>query len=54
MRVPGARPQPHAQALMTYDFKFNKVEMKVTDQTIHWIRKLDGKWYVTRLPKTGK
>jgi serine/threonine protein kinase len=54
MRVPGARPQPHAVTVMTYDFKFAKGDLKVTDQTINWIRKLDGKWYVTKLPKTGK
>jgi hypothetical protein len=54
MRVPGARPQPHAQIVMTYDFKLPKGEMKVTDQPISWIRKLDGKWYVTKLPKSAK
>jgi serine/threonine-protein kinase len=54
MRVPGARPQPHALTLMTYEFKLNKADLKVSDQSINWIRKLDGKWYVTRLPKTGK
>ena len=54
MRIPGARPQPHALATMTYEFKFPKGTMKVQDQPIHWIRKLDGKWYVTKLPKTGK
>jgi len=54
MRVPGARPQPHAQTLMTYDFKFAKGELKATDQPIQWIRKLDGKWYVTKLPKSAK
>jgi predicted Ser/Thr protein kinase len=53
MRVPGARPQPHAEATMTYEYKFNKVDMKVTDQPLHWIRRLDGKWYVTKLPKTA-
>jgi serine/threonine-protein kinase len=54
MRVPGARPQPHAQTLMTYEFKFAKGELKATDQPIQWIRKLDGKWYVTKLPKSAK
>ncbi|HLY73459.1 MAG TPA: hypothetical protein VKU80_05005, partial [Planctomycetota bacterium] len=54
MRIPAARPQPHALTTMTYEFKFPKGSLKVQDQPIHWIRKLDGKWYVTKLPKTGK
>ena len=54
MRVPCARPQPHALTIMTYNLKIPKGTMNVTDQHIQWIRKLDGKWYVTKLPKTGK
>jgi hypothetical protein len=54
MRIPGARPQPHAVMTMSYEFKFPKGTLKIQDQFIHWIRKLDGKWYVTKLPKTGK
>ena len=54
MRVPLARPQPHALATMSYEFKFPKGTLKVQDQPIHWIKKQDGKWYVTKLPKTGK
>jgi predicted Ser/Thr protein kinase len=54
MRIPGARPQPHAMTIMTYEMKFPKGSMKVQDQPIQWIRKQDGKWYVTKLPKTGK
>jgi len=26
----------------------------VQDQPIHWIKKQDGKWYVTKLPKSAK
>ena len=54
MRIPGARPQPHALTMMTYEFKLPKGTLKVQDQPIHWIRKQDGKWYVTKLPKSGK
>jgi len=54
MRIPGARPQPHAVTMMTYEFKFPKGSLKVQDQPIQWIRKLDGKWYVTKFPKSGK
>jgi len=54
MRIPMARPQPHALATMTYEFKFPKSTLRVQDQPIHWIKKQDGKWYVTKLPKTGK
>lgn len=54
MRIPGARPQPHALCIMTYDLKFPKGNLKLTDQHIQWIKKMDGKWYVTKLPKSGK
>jgi len=54
MRIPLARPQPHALATMTYEFKLPKGSLKVQDQPLHWIKKQDGKWYVTKLPKTGK
>jgi serine/threonine protein kinase len=54
MRVPGARPQPHALTTMTYEVKFPKGTAKIQDQPIQWIRKLDGKWYVTKTPKSGK
>ena len=54
MRIPGARPQPHALTMMTYELKLPKGTLKATDQPIHWIRKMDGKWYVTKLPKSGK
>jgi serine/threonine protein kinase len=53
MKVPG-RPQPHATLTLTYELKLPKGTMRVTDQVMHWIRKLDGRWYLTRLPKTGK
>ncbi|MBI3854576.1 MAG: serine/threonine protein kinase [Planctomycetes bacterium] len=52
MKLPGARPQPHATLTMTYDVKLPKGELKITDQPLHMIRRIDGKWYVTRLPKT--
>jgi hypothetical protein len=54
MRVPGARPQPHAVTTMTYELTFPKGSMKIQDQSIQWIRKSDGKWYVTKFPKSGK
>jgi hypothetical protein len=54
MKMPGLRPQPHALFTMTYEAKFPKGEMKMTDQPLHLIRKLDQKWYVTRLPKGSK
>ena len=54
MRVPGARPQPHAVTTMSYEVKFPKGTLKVQDQPIQWIRKIDGKWYVTKMPKSGK
>jgi predicted Ser/Thr protein kinase/outer membrane biosynthesis protein TonB len=55
MRIPGARPQPHAITIMTYTLKLPKGTMTLTDQHIQWIKKLEGgKWLVTRLPKTGK
>jgi hypothetical protein len=52
-RLPG-RPQPHGLTTMTYEMKFPKGEMKLTDQPLHWIRKLDGKWFITKPPRTGK
>jgi len=51
--VPGLRAQPHAMVTMTYELKLPKGTIKLTDQPIHWIRKLDGRWYVTRLPKSS-
>jgi hypothetical protein len=39
---------------MTYDVKLPKGELKITDQPLHLIRKIDGKWYVTKLPKGVK
>ena len=54
LKLPGARPQPHAMVTLTYELKFPKGSLKIQDQIIHWIRKLDGKWYVTKPPKTGK
>lgn len=54
LKLPGARPQPHATVLMTYDLKIVKGTLKLTDQVMHWIRKVDGRWYLTRLPKMGK
>ena len=50
-KMPGLRQQPHALFTMTYEVKLPKGELKITDQPLHMIRKLDGKWYVTRLPK---
>ena len=50
-RMPGMRQNPHALFTMTYQVNLPKGELKVTDQPLHLIRKLDGKWYVTRLPK---
>src|SRR6185503_17990143 len=35
MRMPGLRQQPHALFTMTYDVKFPKGEMKLTDQPLH-------------------
>jgi serine/threonine protein kinase len=54
MKLPGARPQPHAALTLTYELKLPKATMKITDQVMHWIRKLDGRWYLTRLPKNLK
>jgi len=54
MRIPGARTQPHAVTTMTYELTFPKGSMKIQDQLIQWIRKSDGKWYVTKFPKSGK
>jgi serine/threonine protein kinase len=54
-RMPGLRQQPHATVTMTYELRLSKGMLKLTDQPIHWIRKIDGRWYVTRLPKqSGK
>ena len=54
MRIPGARQLPHALTTMTYEMKFPKGTMKMQDQPIQWIRKSDGKWYVTKLPRSSK
>ena len=54
MRIPGARPQPHAVTTMAFELTFPKGSMKIQDQLIQWIRKPDGKWYVTKFPKSGK
>jgi predicted Ser/Thr protein kinase len=51
MRMPGLRQNPHALFTMTYEVKLPKGELKMADQPLHLIRKVDGKWYVTRLPK---
>jgi serine/threonine protein kinase len=47
LKAPGARG-PHATVTMTYDLKLPKGDLKIADQPIHLIRKLDGKWYVTK------
>jgi serine/threonine protein kinase len=54
MKVPGARPQPHATATMIYIVTFPKGSLKIQDQLIHWIRRLDGRWYVTKPPRLAK
>ncbi len=53
-KVPGLRQQPHAMVTLTYELKVPKGSLKVSDQPMHWIRKLDGRWYLTRLPKGMK
>jgi len=53
-KLPGLRQQPHAAVALTYELKLPKGSMKITDQPMHWIRKLDGRWYLTRLPKGMK
>jgi eukaryotic-like serine/threonine-protein kinase len=53
-RMPGLRQHPHALFTMTYEVKVPKGELKIADQPLHLIRKVDGKWYVTRLPKGTK
>ena len=53
LKIPGARG-PHAMVTMTYDLKLPKGDLKLADQTIHLIRKLDGKWYVTKPPRLQK
>jgi serine/threonine protein kinase len=47
LKVPGARG-PHAMVTLTYDLKLPKGDLKLADQAIHLLRKLDGKWYVTK------
>jgi predicted Ser/Thr protein kinase len=54
VKTPGLRQQPHATVTLTYDLKLPKGSMKITDQPMHWIRKLDGRWYLTRLLKGMK
>lgn len=49
-RMPG-RP---AGAVVTVTFRIglpSKAEMKLPGQPLHWVRRLDGKWYATRPPK---
>jgi hypothetical protein len=53
-KLPGLRQQPHAAVTLTYELKLPKGSMKIADQPMHWIRKLDGRWYLTRLPKGMK
>jgi predicted Ser/Thr protein kinase len=53
LKLPGARG-PHATVTMTYDLKLPKGDLKLSDQPIHLIRKLDGKWYVTKPPRLSK
>ena len=50
-RLPGLRQQPHATVTLDYDLKIPKGSVKLSDQQQVWIRKLDGRWYLTRLPK---
>jgi hypothetical protein len=37
---------------MTYWVRFPKGETKLSDQVIHWARKVEG-WSITRAPRTG-
>jgi len=53
LKLPGARG-PHAMVTMSYDLKLPKGDLKLADQPIHLIRKLDGKWYVTKPPRSSK
>jgi predicted Ser/Thr protein kinase len=53
MKLPG-RLQPHAMVTMTYTVTFPKGSLKIQDQVIHWTRRLDGKWLVTKAPKVMK
>jgi predicted Ser/Thr protein kinase len=50
-KLPGLRQQPHATVSLTYELKLPKGSMRITDQPMNWIRKPDGRWYLTRLPK---
>ncbi|HVE39497.1 MAG TPA: serine/threonine-protein kinase [Planctomycetota bacterium] len=53
-KMPGLRQQPHASVTLSYELKVPKGSLKIGDQPMHWIRKLDGRWYLTRLPKGMK
>jgi predicted Ser/Thr protein kinase len=55
-KVPGLRQLPHASVMLTYELKLpTSRTVKISDQPMHWIRKgLEGRWYLTRLPKGMK
>ena len=49
------RLQPHAQITLTYHLKVPNGELKIQNQGITWVKRLDGAWYVTRPPRqSGK